>query len=109
MPGKTIAKVYYDPLKGFQNLGRTLEAVRKIDKSIKREDVKQFLERQEETQFRPQTKQNSFVPQQAGHQLQFDLAFASHFPRKSFLQIRTARYRQFLQTASGDTPKNKNG
>jgi hypothetical protein len=83
MLGNTIAKVYYDPLKGFQNLGRTLEAVRKIDKSIKREDVKQFLERQEETQFRPQTKQNSFVPQQAGHQLQFDLAFAFRFPGKS--------------------------
>ena len=80
---KTISKVYYDPLTGFQNLARTLVAAQKIDKSIEREDVKQFLERQKETQFRPQTKQNSFIPQQAGHQMQFDLAFASRFPGKS--------------------------
>ena len=80
---QTISKVYYDPVTGFQNLARTLQAVQKIDKTIERQDVKDFMERQKETQFKPETKQNSFVPLQAGHQMQFDLAFASRFPGKS--------------------------
>ena len=36
---KTIGKVYYDPLTGFQNLARTLAAAQKINKSIERENV----------------------------------------------------------------------
>ena len=58
---KTISKVYYDPLTGFQNLARTLAAAQKIDKSIEREDVKQFLERQKETQFKQQQQQQQQI------------------------------------------------
>ena len=80
---ETVGKVYYDPITGFQNIERTLAAARKLDNTVTREDVYGFLKSQTETQLATKRRYNSYVPQQAGHQMQFDLAFASRFPGRS--------------------------
>ena len=81
---KIISQVYYDPVDGFQNIARTLASAQELDPTILRSDVQGFMSSQKATQVTARNKgYNSFVPQQEGHQMQFDLAFASRFPGKS--------------------------
>jgi hypothetical protein len=79
----TIRKIYYNPIDGFQNQARTLTAARRVDPDIKASDVRDFLRKQTATQMQTKRGDNSFIPQQKGVQMQFDLAFASRFPGSS--------------------------
>ena len=81
---QTISEIYYDPVGGFQNVARTLAAAQRVDKSIRRSDVLDFMNSQKQPQLTQRAKgYNSFIPQQQGQQMQFDLAFAKRFPGKS--------------------------
>jgi hypothetical protein len=70
----TISKVYYDLEKGFGSIAKTHQAAKKIDPSIKREDVKAFLDKQELRQGKKRRGDNSFIPFAPREEYQFDLA-----------------------------------
>jgi hypothetical protein len=70
----TISKVYYDLEKGFGSIAKTLQAAKKIDPNIKRDDVKAFLDKQEHRQGKKRRGYNSFVPFAPREEFQFDLA-----------------------------------
>jgi hypothetical protein len=70
----TISKVYYDLEKGFGSIAKTHQAAKKIDPSIKREDVKAFLDKQELRQGKKRRGDNSFIPFAPREQFQLDLA-----------------------------------
>jgi hypothetical protein len=70
----TISKVYYDLEKGFGSIAKTHQAAKKIDPSIKREDVKTFLDKQELRQGKKRRGDNSFIPFAPREEFQFDLA-----------------------------------
>ena len=80
-----ISEVYFNPISGFKSVDKTLSLIRRNNPTlkIKREDVQKFIRETESREFSKERQYNSFIPQQAGHQMQFDLAFASRFPGKS--------------------------
>ena len=67
----SISKVYYDKVYGFGSIQQTLA----LDPTIKREDVKSFLDKQEVRQKKKPTKQNSYVPFEAHDEVQMDIAY----------------------------------
>lgn len=69
-----ISKVYYDTNTGFGSIAKTHAAAKKIDPSIKREHVKEFLDKQEIRQGKKRRGYNSFVPFAPREEYQFDLA-----------------------------------
>ena len=70
-----LRRVYYDPDTGFGNQTETLEEALKFDKTITKEDVRDFMRAQKVTQFRPVRGKNSYVPPEALFQIQFDVAY----------------------------------
>lgn len=69
-----ISSVYYDLKEGFGSIAKTLQAARKIDASIKREDVQKFLAKQEIRQNQKRRGDNSYVPFAPREEYQIDLA-----------------------------------
>ncbi len=70
-----LRRIYYDPDTGFGNQTETLEKALKFDKTITKEDVRDFMRAQKVTQFRPVRGKNSYVPPEALFQIQFDVAY----------------------------------
>jgi len=60
---------------GFGSIEQTLKKALTLDPTIKREDVKSFLDKQEVRQKKKPTKQNSFVPFEAHDEVQMDIAY----------------------------------
>ncbi len=71
---EVISKVYYDVTSGFGSIAKTLQAARKIDPTIRQEDVKEFLDKQEVRQTKKRRGDNSFIPFAPLEEFQFDLA-----------------------------------
>ena len=71
---KLLTKIYYDVDTGFGSIEDVLRQARKTDKSITREIVKEFLDRQAIRQRKAPTKSNSFIPREPLHEIQIDLA-----------------------------------
>ena len=94
----TISKVYYDLERGFCSIAKTLAEARKVDESIKREDVKSFLDKQELRQTKKRRSDNSFIPFAPLEEFQFDLA---DWRRRRDVSIRLRRHRQLLKEADG--------
>ena len=83
-----ISQVYYDKVYGFGSIEQTLKKALALDPTIKREDVKSFLDKQEVRQKRKPTKQNSFVPLEAHDEVQMDIAYFPDPPyRLSLIHI----------------------
>ena len=80
-----ISEFYFNPISGFKSVDKTLTLIRRNHPAlkIKREDVQKFIKDTEPREFSKERQYNSFIPQQAGHQMQFDLAFTNRFPGKS--------------------------
>ena len=72
---ETISKVYYDKVYGFGSIEQTLKQALALDPTIKREDVKSFLDKQEVRQKKKPLKQNSYVPFEAHDEVQMDIAY----------------------------------
>lgn len=69
-----ISKVYYNIDGGFGSIAKTLLEARKVDPSIRREDVKAFLDNQEIRQTKKRRGDNSYIPFAPREEYQFDLA-----------------------------------
>ncbi len=69
-----ISKAYYNLDAGFGSIDKTWQAARKIDPSIKKQDVKAFLDKQEVRQGKKRRGDNSFIPFAPREEYQFDLA-----------------------------------
>ena len=69
-----ISKIYYDVASGFGSIAETLRKVREVDKSITKEEVKRFLDKQEVRQKKKPARYNSFVPAGRLEQIQTDLS-----------------------------------
>ncbi len=78
-----LGRLYYDPRSGFGGAARLLKQARARDASVKKREVEDFLREQRlnfpERRVGPQRGANSFVPPEAMHQLQFDLADMERF------------------------------
>ena len=72
---KIMEKIYTDPA-GFGSVADTLKAVRKIDRSITIQEVKDWIEQntQRKTSL---TGYNSYIPPRPHHEYQVDLLFMS--------------------------------
>jgi len=57
-----LSKIYYNVDTGFGSIAKTLREAQKIDPSIKREAVADFLSRQEVKARKKRRVDNSFVP-----------------------------------------------
>ena len=75
-----ISRVYYDKVHGFGFIEQTFKKAKAVDPTIKRDDVKRFLDKQEIRQHKKPAKQNSSVPFEALDELQLDLAYFSDPP-----------------------------
>ena len=70
---RLISEVFYNPDTGFGSIEHTLKAARLRDPSITRQDIRQFLAKQEVRQRRKPHKVNSFVPFFPRQEFQVDL------------------------------------
>ena len=70
---KTLAAVFYHPRTGFGSIEQTLKQARLQDKSITRQQVRDFIAKQEIRQRRKPLKVNSFVADFPRQQFQVDL------------------------------------
>ena len=100
-----ISKVYYDRVYGFGSIEQTLKQALAQDPTIKREDVKRFLDKQEVRQKKKPLKQNSYVPFEAHDEVQMDIA-------RSALSLRSSGDRRLFQDADcdsfeGQRPRNR--
>ena len=86
---EVISKAYYNVRTGYGSIAHTLKQAREVDPSIKREDVKRFLDRQEVRQRKRPNRYNSFIPNGRLDQIQVDLAdFSTRGPvRYAFCAI----------------------
>ena len=75
-----IAKVYYDKA-GYGSKSRTLAEAREKDKSITKSDVDERFNKNIEIKTKPRG-QNSYIPPNAFHELQFDLFFINDIPNQ---------------------------
>ena len=84
-----LSKIYYNVDTGFGSIAKTLKEAQKVDPSIKRETVADFLSRQEVKQRKKRRVDNSFVPFGPREQFQVDLADFGRGsePRYAFLAI----------------------
>ena len=71
---RVISAAYYNVRTGYGSIEHTLRQAREVDPSIKREDVKRFLDRQEVRQRKRPNRYNSFIPNGRLDQIQVDLA-----------------------------------
>ena len=71
---ETIRNIYFNPIAGFGSINDTFQQAKKIDPSIKYNDVKDFMSKlsHKQTQFRYKGY-NSFVPEHALFELEVDL------------------------------------
>ena len=86
---QVISAAYYNVRTGYGSIAHTLKQAREVDPSIKREDVKRFLDRQEVRQRKRPKRYNSFIPNGRLDQIQIDLAdFGARAPvRYAFVAI----------------------
>ena len=86
---RVISAAYYNVRTGYGSIEHTLRQAREVDPSIKREDVKRFLDRQEVRQRKRPNRYNSFIPNGRLDQIQVDLAdFGTKAPvRYAFVAI----------------------
>ena len=103
---EVISKAYYNVRTGYGSIAHTLKQAREVDPSIKREDVKRFLDRQEVRQRKRPNRYNSFIPNGRLDQIQVDLAdFSTRGPvRYAFCAIDP-----FTKEAAVVPIKTKNG
>ena len=69
-----ISKVYYDVKSGFGSIEKTLKAAQLIDKTITRNQVKTFLDKQNIRQGKKRRGDNSWIPFGPREEFQIDLA-----------------------------------
>lgn len=74
-----LRRIYYDPATGFGSIAETLKAAKREDPSITREQVRDFLAKQEVRQVRKPRQRSSFVAQGPRLEFQLDLADFSAF------------------------------
>ena len=86
---QVISAAYYNVRTGYGSIAHTLKQAREVEPSIKREDVKRFLDRQEVRQRKRPNRYNSFIPNGRLDQIQIDLAdFGARAPvRYAFVAI----------------------
>ena len=73
-----IRKTYYDPAKGFVGVSKLYNILK--EKGITKEQIKQFLEKQEiyQTSKKKPVHQNSFIPRYPKQEFQIDLIYLEH-------------------------------
>jgi hypothetical protein len=86
---KHIASVFYHPKTGFGSIEQTFQAARKLDATINRNDIREFLAKQEVRQRHKPHKVNSFVPMFPRQEFQVDLLDmgAKAVPRYGFTAV----------------------